>query len=325
MKKIFLLYLVGLSLLVSADAFQRDKTIDIYGVGAKTDKSKNSSVGSGLAIDSEEFKAKLESTSDFVKTALMYKFNPKTDYYIKIGANYINQKIYAPDNKNARINQYSGVLSFGYMFMDDLYLEVGGSYKRLQGSKIGSDYEIKDEIISLAYFEVAKRWFDILDTTANAGEVNYEFRDNEFSYGLGIYYYPTKNSKLEFKYQNEKENIQSNYFVQYGYVFVEYVDNISTKTYQANIGVKIAFKDITDFSTYGIPTNIKPHLSELYRFENIVFSPYMEIQSSAEEIAIDNSSANQLDSDMGDDSGEFIIPPPDGGGPSPMPPPDLNN
>ncbi len=167
------------------------------------------------------------------------------------------------------------------MLSNTLYIEAGGGITQLNGTKIGNTYEIVDEKTSLAYLEVASRWFDSLDTTANAGQVFHEFRNNEFSYGLGVDYYPTNNSKLGFKYQNEKDNIASVYSAQYGYFFAEYVNNISNETYQANVGVKIAFTDLTDFSTYDMPTNIKPHLSELHRFESVAFGTNMEIQSSA--------------------------------------------
>lgn len=250
-------------------------------------------------FDSEEVKVKLEGTSDFIKTGAVLKFNPIANkWYIKVGANYINQKMYAPDDTNAKVNQYSGALGTGYMISNDLYVEIGGSFTELDGSKVGADYEVKDETTSLAYLEVAKRWessFGTLDTTANAGQVNHEFVDNEFSYGLGVDYYPTNNSKLGFNYQNEKNNISSVYSAQYGYFFAEYVDNISTETYQVNAGFKIAFTDMTDFSTYAMPTNIKPHLSELHRFENVAFGTNMQIQSSAgvsktaEAIARDNT------------------------------------
>ena len=151
-------------------------------------------------------------------------------------------------------------------------------------STIGADYEVKDEETSLAYLELAKRWessIGTIDTTANAGQVFHEFSDDEFSYGVGVDYYPMDNAKLGFNYQNEENNIANVYSAQYGFVFAEYLDNISSETYQVNAGVKIAFTDISDFSTYTMPTNIKPHLSELHRFENIAFSNNMEIQSTA--------------------------------------------
>lgn len=302
MKKLLLTGLVGLGLVVGANASsERDTTINFYGVGAKTDKNQNSSAGAGIMFDSEEVKVKLEATSDFIKTGAVLKFNPIANkWYIKVGANYINQKMYAPDDTNAKVNQYSGALATGYMFMKDLYVEFGGSYTELDGAKIGADYELKDETTSLAYLEVAKRWensFGTIDTTANAGQVNHEFVDNEFSYGVGVDYYPTNNSKLGYNYQNEKNNIANTYSAQYGYFFAEYVDNISTETYQVNAGIKIAFSDITDLSTYKMPMNIKPHLSELHRFENVAFGTNMEIQSSGgvsktdEAVARDNTPA----------------------------------
>jgi len=281
MKKLLITGLVGLSLVVGANASVRDTTVNVYGVGAKTDKNQDSSAGAGIMLDSENVKVKLEATSDFIKTGAVLKFNPLEKYYIKVGLNYLNQKMYAPDNTNAKVNQYSGALGTGYMISNDLYIELGGSITQLDGSKVGADYEVKDETTSLTYLEVAKRWFDVLDTTANAGQVFHEFSNDEFSYGVGVDYYPTNNSKLGFNYQNEKNNIVSVYSAQYGYLFAEYVDNISSKTNQVNAGFKIAFTDITDFSTYSMPKNIKPHLSELHRFESIAFGTNMEIQSSA--------------------------------------------
>ena len=298
MKRLLPIVLVGLSLVVGASASERDTTFNIYGVGAKTDKNQDSSVGAGVMFDSEAIKIKLEATSDFIKTGAVLKFNPNNDnFYIKVGANYINQKMYAPDSTDAKVNQYSGALGTGYMINNDLYIEVGGSYTKLNGNTIGADYEIVDETTSLAYLEVAKRWFDVLDTTANAGQVFYEFKDDEFSYGLGVDYYPTDNSMLGYKYQNEKDNISNTFSAQYGYVFAEYLNNISSETYQVNAGVKIAFADITDFSTYSMPKKIKPHLSELHRFESVAFGTNMEIQSSggvsktAEAKARDNTPA----------------------------------
>ena len=285
MKKLLITGLVGLGLVYGANASEnRDTTINVYGVSAKIDKNQNSSAGAGVMFDSEAVKVKLEGTSDYIKTGAVLKFNPiNNKWYFKVGANYINQKMFAPDSTNARVNQYSGALATGYMLMNDLYVEVGGSYTKLNGSKIGATYEVKDEKTSLAYLEVAKRWessFGTIDTTANAGRVNHEFVRDENSYGVGVDYYPIDNAKFGYSYQNEKNNIVSVYSAQYGYVFAEYVDNVSTEAYQVNAGVKIAFTDIADFSTYGMPKSIKSHLSELHRFEGVAFGVNMDVQSS---------------------------------------------
>jgi hypothetical protein len=261
----------------------RDSTINIYGVGAKTDKNQNNSKGLGLMLDSEELKIKVETTSDYLKTGAVYKFTPFLDVYFKVGGNYIYQKMYAPDNSNARVNQYSGALAGGYMLQDDLYIELGGSYTKLNGSKVGSSYEIVDEKTKQAYLELAKRWeiSDVtIDTTANFGRSYYEYKKDENSYGTGIDIYPTNSSKISYSYQNEKDNIASVYGAEYNGFFVEYADNLSSNTYTAKAGVKIAFTDLFDVSTYKMPTNIKPHLSELHKFENITFSTNMNIQSS---------------------------------------------
>lgn len=284
MKKLVMAGIVGLGLIVGAYASDtKDTTFSVYGVGAKTDKNQNSSKGLGLMFDTEELKVKIETTSDYVKTGAVYKFTPMTNLYFKVGGNFINQKMYAPDSTNARVNQYSGALAGGYMLQDDLYLELGGSYTKLNGSKIGTSYEIVDEKTKQAYIELAKRWevSEItIDTSANFGRSYYEFKKDENSYGAGLDIYPTNSSKISYSYQNEKDNIASVYGLEYKGFFVEYADNISSKTYTAKAGVKIAFTDLFDFSTYKMPTNIKPHLSELHKFENITFSTNMNIQSS---------------------------------------------
>jgi len=262
----------------------RDTTVNVYGVGTKVDKDHSSSAGAGVMFDSEAIKVKLEGTSDFFKSAAVLKFNPFVkDWYFKVGLNYINQKMYSPVNTSTRVNQYSGALSSGYMLRDDFYVEVGGSYTKLDGDVFG-DYEVRDETTSLAYLEVAKRWesaIGTIDTTANGGEVFHEYRNNEFSYGLGVDYYPMNNAKLSYTYQHEENNIENTYAAQYSFLFVEYADNISLDTYQVNAGVKVAFDDLFDISTWRAPTNIKSHLSELHRFESITFATNMDIQSSA--------------------------------------------
>jgi hypothetical protein len=285
LKKLLLTSLVSLNLLYGVNISQtRDATINVYGVGAKTDKDQDSSAGMGLMFDHEDIKVKMEGTSDFFKMGGVYKFslfNP--NLYFKVGANYINQKMYSPVDTSTRVNQYSGALATGYMISNDFYVEIGGSYTQLDGDVFG-DYEVRDETTSLAYLEVAKRWesaIGTIDTTANGGQVFHEYRDNEFSYGLGVDYYPMNNAKLSYTYQHEENNIANTYAAQYSFLFVEYADNISLDTYQVNAGVKVAFDDLFDISTYRAPTNIKSHLSELHRFESITFATNMEVQSSA--------------------------------------------
>jgi len=285
MKKLLLASFVGLGLVVGVNASEsRDTTFNIYGVGAKSDKKQNSSAGAGIMFDSEDVKVKIEATSDFIKSGMVLKFNPfDKDWYFKVGANYINQKIYSPVDTSTRVNQYSGALSSGYMLQDSLYIEVGGSYTQLSGTVFG-DYEIKDESTSIVYLEVAKRWetsVGTLDTTANAGQVFYEFRDDEVSYGLGLDYYPMDNTKLGLMYQEEEFSSVAGASVHYSFLFADYVSNLDTETYQATMGVKLAFTSLVDVSTWSAPTNIKSHLSELHRFEGITFSGNMAIQSTA--------------------------------------------
>ena len=290
-----------LSLTVATANTQKDNTINIYGVGAKTDKDQNSHSGVGFMFDSEEVKVKLEGTSDFLKAGAVVKFNPVTNkWYVKVGANVVNQKMYAVDGNTAKVNQYSGALAVGYMLDGDLYVEIGSSYTTLQGKKLSVDYEIKDEITKVAYLELVKRWntpAGTLDTTLNVGTVYHDYTDNETSSGVGIDLYPSNISKIGAKYQNENNNDVATYSANYGYAFVEYTDKKDSDTWHVMAGLKFAFTNIFDVSSYKMPTNIKPHISELHRFEDVSFGSNMQIQSSsgveatAEKIARDANQA----------------------------------
>ena len=261
----------------------RDSTINVYGVASEADVDQDSSAGAGIMFDSEALKVKAEVTSDFFKTGALIKVNPFTpNLYFKLGLNYINQTLYSPVDTSTRVNQYSGAVATGYMLTNSFYAEVGGSTTTLSGDVFG-DYEVADESTSLAYIEVAKRWESVIgtvDTTANAGQVFHDFSDDEASYGVGVDYYPMDNTKLSYTYQYEKENIVNIYKAQYSLAFVEYNDNISNETYRAMIGVGIAFGNLLELSSYNLPSNIKTHLSELHRFENIVFNKNMNLQTT---------------------------------------------
>lgn len=284
MKKILLSSIVAATLISSAYASTtKESSINFYGINAKTDKNQSASNGLGMMYDSENIKVKLEKTSDFLKTGTVLKFNPMDGkFYVKVGANYLSQRMYSSENDSTKVNQYSAASALGYMIRDDIYLELGASYTKLNGESFGN-YEIKDERTYLVYGEVAKRWetdIGTIDNTLNIGTVDNEFQGNETSYGLGVDYYPTNNSKIGYQYQHENNNTLNTYSAQYSYVFIEYLDNTSQDTHQVNAGLKIAFSDILDINTYKAPTNIKSNLSELHRFENITFNANMSIQST---------------------------------------------
>jgi len=262
----------------------RDTTVNIYGVGAKTDALQDSHAGAGIMFDSEMLKVKFEGTSEVFKTGAVVKLSPVQNWYTKIGINYVDQKMYAPDSSSARVHQYSGAAAVGYMAWDDIYLELGGSYTDLNGEKLGTAYQIVDEETGVAYVEAAKRWetpIGSIDTTANAGQVYYEFMDDQESYGVAVDYYPANNIKLGAAYQYEQDNISASYSAHYSLAFVEYSRNYSADTYYVTAGLKVAFDNLFDVSTWRAPANIKPHLSELHRFEQLVFSTNMNIQSTA--------------------------------------------
>ncbi|MBV5348144.1 hypothetical protein JZU61_00500, partial [bacterium] len=251
----------------------RNDLISVYGVNAKTDANHPSQNGGGMFYNTEALKVMMENTSEFFKVGTVLKFNPFDDQlYFKAGGNYINQKLYAPDNASAKVNQYSGAFGAGYMLNNDLYLELGGSLTKLNGTSIGNTYSIDDETTKRTYAEIAKRFdtaLGTLDTTFTAGRVYRQLGRDDNSYGTGLDYYPTSNVKLGYYYTHTDNAIASTYSLSYGYLTASYSDSLSQKTHYASLGVQFAFSDISDLSTYRMPTNIKPHLSELHAFEQM--------------------------------------------------------
>lgn len=272
---------------LSADTLSqntRNDLISVYGVNVKTDPNHPSHNGGGMFYNTEDLKVMMENTSDYFKAGTVIKFNPFDErLYFKVGGNYINQKLYAPDNSSAKVSQYSGALGAGYMVDDDLYLELGGSSTRLNGKTIGTLYSIDSETTNRAYAEIAKRFdtsMGTFDTTLSGGRLYRGLGKDENSYGAGVDYYPVSNVKLGYYHAHSDSAVSNTYALSYGYLTASYNDSLSSKSRYASIGVQFAFSDITDISSYKMPTNIKPHLSELHAFEQMTFGANMNIQST---------------------------------------------
>lgn len=304
MKKIFIKTATVLSILVQVSfaSSAKDSTIDLYGIRAKSEPNRQPHAGAGIKYDSRFIKIKLEGTSVFFKSAAVFNFDPYKNWNMKLGLNYLHQQLFAPDNANARVDQYSSAFSVRYMLLGDLYTELGGSYTKLNGTNIGTDYIIEDEITKVGYVELVKRVempIGTMDTSMNYGRVDYGLKDDEDSYGAGIDYYLTDGLKISYKHQHEKNNNINLYSAGYGMFFMDFTDNISNNTNQATAGIKIAFDNLFDLSTWKAPRNIKPSIPESHRFETMVFASNMNIQSSRgiehREIFPDEESENTMD------------------------------
>lgn len=241
-----------------------------------TDVVKNTN-GIGVKFDTEDLKLKLELSKNFIKTGMVAKFNPQdSKFYLKTGLNLLNQK---PDDDNnaQRVNQVSAALAGGYLLLDDLYAEIGLSNTKLKGKD--SD---QSETTKLGYIELAKRIktdIGTIDTSINKGKSFYEFKDHEKSYGLALDYYPSVNTKLSASSQFEHDNNIETLGIKYKHWFANYQRNTSLNTDKIELGLSFAFDDSFDFSTYS-SQQILPHLSELHRFEDVVLSHNMNIQST---------------------------------------------
>lgn len=290
MKKIKIVLIISLlfaSSILFAETNTTSDNVLLSTYIVKSEKSKAngsfSSSGAGLYYDSEALKIKLEHTSDYTKFGGVKKFNPQSsNWYVKTGLTYLNEKMYAYDYSTARVNQYGASIGLGYKLTNTLYLELAGNYTKLYGSKIGSWFEIKDETTKRAYAEIVKRFvgdFGTVDTSVNIGQTYYEFTKDETFIGGGINYYPTRYSKVSIFHNNEDKNHYSEYTLSYKSFELAYSD-LNDEAYKVTGGIKFQCKNILDLSTCKTPTNIIPDISENDKFEQVTFSSAMEIQTS---------------------------------------------
>jgi hypothetical protein len=208
---------------------------------------------------------------------MVAKFNPQdSKFYFKTGLNLSNQKLFAGDNASPRVNQVSAALAGGYLLKDDLYTEIGLSNTKLKGKD-----SVQSETTKLGYIELAKRIktdIGTIDASINKGKSFYEFKDNEKSYGLALDYYPSVNTKLSASSQFEDDNNINTLAIKHKHWFANYERNTSQNTDKIELGLSFAFDNSFDFSTYASQQTL-PHLSELHRFEDVVLSGNMNIQS----------------------------------------------
>jgi hypothetical protein len=255
--------------------------ISMYSINTKTDQDKAIGKGGGLFYNSQNIKLKIEKSADFVKTGAILQVNPLQDsLYLKFGANYLNQNLYNYDSIKENVNQYSGAFGVGYMLNNNLDLEFGSSRTELIRSKTNADNEIANQTIQNTYCQLAKR-ADIpigtIDVTLNGNQLYQNLSTKEQTYGSTFNYYPNKNIKLGYFYTNTQNSVSNGYAINYGYLTTEYANNISQNTYTVTVGFKAKFTNITDFSSYIMPMSIKPNLSRLHRFDDMVLHDNMNI------------------------------------------------
>ena len=251
--------------------------ISIYSINTKTNQPQAIGNGGGIFYNSQNIKLKVEKSADFIKTGAILKVNPLEDsLYLKFGANYLNQNMYNYDS----VSQYSSAIGVGYMLNNDLDLEFGSSITELVRNKTNADNESANQTIKNTYCQLAKRTeipIGTIDVTLNGNQLYQNLSTKEQTYGSSFNYYPNKDIKLGYFYTNTQNSVSNGYGIKYGYFITEYANNISQNTYTVTVGFKAKFIDITDFSSYIIPMTIKPNLSRLHRFDDIVLHDNMNI------------------------------------------------
>jgi hypothetical protein len=218
--------------------------------------SDNNQNSYNLSYSTEDLKIVIGGASDLFGTNVLYKFDPMHDrkWFVKTGAGYSYQQF-----STAKYTALFGSLASGYMVQDNLYIEVGGS-----ATKLDSDNAITDETTKNVGIHATKRWESAIGTLDTSVGVNriYQNISNENYYIGAINYYPVDNARLGFSYSYSEQSISNNFAFAYGYLYANYTNNITYDSRNVTVGIQCAFSNVTDFSSYKMPTNIKPHISE---------------------------------------------------------------
>lgn len=255
--------------------------LSIYSIKTAPVQARIYGDGKGLFYNSPNMKLKVEKSIDSIKTGAIVKINPFHDsLYIKFGANYLNQSFNHNDSTRESISQHSGALGVGYMLYHDLDLELGSSVTELVDTNTDPEKEVANQTIKKTYVQLAKRSeisIGAIDITLNGSQLKQNIDNNSESYGSSISYYPNENIKLGYAYTNNQNNISNGYGFNYGYFTTAYTNSVSQNTYAVTVGFKAKFTDITNLSSYKMPTKIKAHPSRLHRFDDMVLNDNMKI------------------------------------------------
>lgn len=256
-------------------------SMSIYTIKPQTDPTHISENGSGLYYNTQNLKFKVEKSADYVKTGAILKINPlQNSLYVKFGANYLNQNFYNYDSPKKSMSQYSGALGVGYTLYPNIDLEFGSNMTEVIGENGSSENESVNQTIKETYYQIAKRTeipIGTVDVTLKGNQLYQTLSAKEENYGSTLNYYPDKNMRLGYFYMNNQNSIYRGYSLNYGYFTTQYADNVTDNTFAVTVGLKAKFTDITDFSSYVKPINLKPKSVRLHRFDDMVLSDNMNM------------------------------------------------
>ncbi|MDD2829679.1 MAG: hypothetical protein PHW18_08915 [Sulfuricurvum sp.] len=238
------------------DGSPRDNLLSLSTTHNSYDISDNNRNAYDLFYNTESVKFSVGGASNLFYTNILYKFDPLNDrkWFVKTEGDYSNQQF-----PYARLIAYSGVLATGYMIQDDLYVEAGGRITKHDDST-----NVTDETIKVMGAHITKRWestIGTLDTSIGANRTYQKFSDTNYYYGT-VNYYPVDNARIGASYSYSDQSISNRFALAYGYLYANYSKDITHDKRNVTLGVQCAFSNVTDFSSYRMPTNIKPHISE---------------------------------------------------------------
>lgn len=248
--------LIGSAATEANDTSVRDNLVSLTQTHYSYDISDNNRNAYALSYNTENLKLGIGGASDLFGIRILYKFDPLHDrkWFLKAGAEYSYQQYFT-----TKYTALSSALASGYMLQDDFYVEVSGS-----ATKLDSNNDITDETAKSIGAHATKRWESAIgsvDTSVGVNRIYQNISDKNYYMGM-INYYPVDNALLGFSYSYSDQSISNSFTFEYGYLRSNYTNNLTYDTKSLTVGIQCAFSDLTDFSSYRMPMNIKRHLSE---------------------------------------------------------------
>lgn len=255
LRNAFILSLTFLGLYsANAEDLTRNNLLSVFGQHSSIDLAMNTENVYGLYYNTESAKLELVAGSHLTGFYGNVKFDPLHDrkWFVKPGISYTNQ-----DFGLIQFTSREASLATGYMFRDDFYLEIGGKYGDL-------DSGLRDTYTTMSTHAV-KRFdssFGTTDISISVSKMNYDLYTDKTTYTGNIHYYPIDKARFSYTYSYSDQLITNMFLAEYSFVFAAYQKDITHDRSLSTIGLQCAFSNLTDFSTYTIPTSIKRHISE---------------------------------------------------------------
>lgn len=250
----------------------------VYGMSGKRE---DTGAGLGFRGSLKAQRLKLEITEDFVRFANAHRQRlGRSGWYQRIGLNYLNERMYAPDASKVRISQYAGAWALGFQAKNDFLFEWGAGRVYLQGDEIGDRYAMHSEHQQRSYLEVGKRFVlgpNTLDIKGRYKRQRRATQKDPTRWGVKMQFYPRLNARISIDYDDHAGSTQLS--VQRDWYFARY-KYIDEKNYEWRVGLKFRYARLLEPKTWVRQWHRPGRLSLSSAFDHLVLNTQHRIRSA---------------------------------------------